>query len=152
MFQITTKLCFCADNTFLIWCSGLVSQCCDKTSDGMHRISALAWLIIVVDRFVFFFFLFLFPNCFQNLQTTVTSLISIPDSCKTQMPSSGSQALTSFWASFLVFWLAPLLIAGPAVESSLEPIDARLAHSECASLLLMPLLLGLAQGELCLCF
>lgn len=68
------------------------------------------------------------------------------------MPSPGSQALTCFWASFLVFWLAPLLVAQAAAESSLELIDARLAHSECDSLLLMPLLLGLAQGELCLCF
>lgn len=82
----------------------------------------------------------------------MTSLISIPDSCKTQMPSSGSQALTFFRASFLAFWLAPLLVAGTAAESSLELIDARLAHSECASLLLMPLLLDLAQGELCLCY
>lgn len=68
------------------------------------------------------------------------------------MPSSGSQALTCFWASFLVFWLPPLPVAGAAAESSLEPISARPAQLECDSLLLMPLLLDLAQGELCLCF
>lgn len=43
-----------------------------------------------------------------------------------------------------------MLVAGAAAESSLERIDAGLAHSQCDSLVLMPLLLDLAQGELCL--
>ena len=71
--------------------------------------------------------------------------MSVPDSCKTQMPSSDSQALTSSLASFLVSWVAPLLVAVAAVESSLELIDAKLAHSDSTLLLVMPLLLDLAQ-------
>lgn len=71
--------------------------------------------------------------------------MSVPDSCKTRMPSSGSQALTSSLASFLVSWLVPLLVAVAAVESSLELIDAKLAHLDSALLLVMPLLLDFAQ-------
>lgn len=73
--------------------------------------------------------------------------MSVPDSCKTRMPSSGSEALTSSLASFLVSWLAPLLVAVAAAESSLELIwsYAKLAYSGSALVLVMPLLLSLAR-------
>lgn len=61
------------------------------------------------------------------------------------MPSSCSQALTSSLASFLVSWLAPLLVTVAAVESSLGLIDANLACSDAALFLVMPLLLDLVQ-------
>lgn len=136
------------DNSFCIRGGGLVLQCCDEANGGVYHLSALTWLFIVVCKdlgLVFILILFLFSNCFQNLQTTVTSLVGVPDSYKTWMPSSGSQALTSSLASFLISRLAPLLVAVAAVESSLELTDAKLACSDSAFLLAMPLLLDLDQ-------
>lgn len=75
----------------------------------------------------------------------MTSLMSVPDSCKTQLPSSGSQALTCYLAFFLVSWLAPLLVAVAAAESSLKLMDAKLASLDSVSLLVIPLVLDLAQ-------
>lgn len=71
--------------------------------------------------------------------------MSEPDSCKTQMLRSDSQTFISYLASFLVPWLAPVLVAVTAAESFLELIDAKLASLESALLSVMPLLLDVAQ-------
>lgn len=75
----------------------------------------------------------------------MTSLMSVPDSCKAQIPSSGSQALTSPLAFFLVSWLAPLLFAVTAAKSPLEVMEAKLACLDSVLLLVIPLVLDLAQ-------
>lgn len=103
-------------------------------------------LLIAADDYFFSFFL-LSQVSAKTGQRRLLSL-SVSDSCKTQMPSSGSQALTPSLASCLVFWLAPLPVAVAAAELSLQPIDAKLAHSDSASLLAVPLLLDLALQEI----